>query len=132
MGLAVKHNPIALHSSWHLKEDFDVTVLENVANGTRQRTKKYGNVSDMRFTEKGRVDNKTDQVLMLLSTTTQKDDDPPFALQMAKLTYSGLRHDILAKLQKSLPQKRSFAQVARKSSSYVSSFFGQSLSHVCR
>ena len=130
--MTVKHNPIVLHSSWHLKEDFEVNVLENVAAGTRQRTKRYGSVSDMHFTEKGRVDNKTDQVLMLLSTTTQKEDDPPFGLQMAKLTYSGLRHDLLAKLQKALPPKPSFAQVARKSSSCVSSYFGQSLSHVCR
>ena len=130
--MAGKHNPIALHSSWHLKEDFDVTVLENVAVGTRQRTKKYGNVSDMRFTEKGRVDNKTDQVLMLLSTTTQKEDEPPFAFQVAKLTYTGLRHDLLAKLQKALPAKPTFAQLARKSTSHVSSFFAHSLSHVCR
>jgi hypothetical protein len=71
---------------------------------------------------------------MLLSTTTQKEDDPPFAfaLQVAKLTYSGLRHDLLAKLQKALPAKPTFAQLARKSSSHVSSFFAQSLSHVCR
>ena len=75
--MAGRHNPIALLSSWHLKDDFVFTVLENVAVGTRQRTKLYGNVSDMRFTEKGRVENKTDQVLLLLSTTTQNADDPP-------------------------------------------------------
>ena len=54
------------------------------------------------MTETGRVGNKTDQVLLLVSTTTQDADALPFALQVAKLNYSTFRRDLLGDVKKGL------------------------------
>ena len=95
-----------------MKGAFEVVVLEPLVEGARQRSKKYGQVSDMRFTEKGKVENKPEQVLMMLGTTAQEEDSAPLALQMAKLNYSGLRADLLKECKKGLPAKHSLIQLA--------------------
>ena len=115
-----KSDPRALLRSWQLREDFEVVVHEEVKPGARQRSKKYGRAQDMHMTETGRVGNKTDQVLLLVSTTSQDADALPFALQVAKLNYSTLRRDLLADVKKGLDEKPSLGQLASKPCSIVS------------
>ena len=103
--MAGKANPSALLLSWQLRDDFEVIVHEEVKHGQRQRSKKHGRAQDIRITEKGRVGNMTDQVLLFVSTTSQDADAPPFALQLLKLNYSALRHDLLAEVKKGLDKK---------------------------
>ena len=73
--MAGKANPSGLLLSWHLQDAFEVVIQEAVKPGARTRTKKHGTVQNMRITEKGKVENKTDQLLMLVSTTTQESKE---------------------------------------------------------
>jgi hypothetical protein len=107
--MAGKANPSALLLSWHLQEAFEVVIHEAGKPGARPRTKRHGQAQNMRITEKGKVENKTDQLLMLLTTTTQDAKEAPYALQFAKLTWSGLRPDAV---KKGLPNKPTPMQVA--------------------
>ena len=75
---------------------------------------------NMRITGKGKVENKTDQLLMLLATTTQEAKEAPYALQFAKLTWSGLCPDLVEAVKKGLPNKPTPTQVASKPCSLVS------------
>ena len=75
--MAGKANPSALLLSWHLQDAFEVVIHEDVKAGQRVRKKKHGQVQIMRITEKGKVENKTDQVLWMVSTTTQDEGDAP-------------------------------------------------------
>lgn len=118
--MAGKANPSTLLLSWQLLNGFDVIIHEEPKAGARQRSKRLGQLLDMRITEKGRVENKTDQVLVLVSTKSQNDDDPPFALQMAKLNYAALHPDLLAAVKKGQVKKPSLVQLASKSCSNVS------------
>ena len=68
-----------------------------------------------------KVENKTDQLLMLVSTTTQDAKEAPYALQFGKLTWSGLRPDLLEAVKKGLVSKPTPKQVASKLCSHVSS-----------
>ena len=94
--MAGKANPSTLLLSWHLQEAFEVVFQEDVKADQRVRRKKHGQVENMRITEKGKVENQTDQVLLMGSTTTQDDDEAPSALQAGKLTWSELRLALLA------------------------------------
>ena len=109
-----KADPSALLLKWKLTEGFEVVVCQAVAAGARPKLKKYGTVVDIRDTEKGKVENKTDQVLMLLTTSMMKDDAPPYALQVALLDFKGLDKDILTAYHKKLPATPTLIQIARK------------------
>ena len=76
--------------------------------------KKYGTVVDIRDTEKGKVENKSDQVLMLITTTTMKENAQPLALQVALLDFKGLDKDIITAYNKKLPASPTLIQIARK------------------
>ncbi len=114
-----KSNPSALLLSWHLQGAFEVVFQEDAKPNQRVRKKKHGQLQSMRVTEKGRVENKTDQVLMMLTTTTQDDGDAPFALQVAKLNWLELRHDLLVDLKKGLQKQPTLVQLASKLCSIV-------------
>ena len=118
--MAGKANPSALLLSWHLQDAFEVVIHEAGKAGARARTKRHGQVQSMRITEKGKVENKTDQVLLLLTTTTQDEKEAPYALQAAKMTWSELRPDLVAGVKKGLPTKPTLMQVASKPCSLVS------------
>ena len=113
-------NPSALLLSWTLQEPFDVVINEAGKPGARPRTKRHGQAQNMRITEKGKVENKTDQVLLLLTTTTQDKKEAPYALQAAKMTWTELRPDLVAAMKKGLPNKPTLTQVASKPCSLVS------------
>ena len=119
--MAGKANPSGLLLSWHLQDAFEVVIQEAAKSGARTRTKKHGTVQNMRITEKGKVENKTDQLLMLVTTTTQDAKEAPYALQFGKLTWSGLRPDLLEAVKKGLVSKPTPKQVASKLCSHVSS-----------
>ena len=61
--MAGKANPSGLLLSWHLQDAFEVVIQEATKSGQRVRTKRHGTVQNMRITEKGKVENKTDQVI---------------------------------------------------------------------
>jgi hypothetical protein len=113
--MAAKANPLALLSNWKLQGAFDLAVLQAPAsNGARSKTKLLGTVANVAHTAKGKVENKTDQVLFLLHTTKQEEAEAPYSLQVAKLDLSSLRSDLLAEYKKGLPAKPSLSQIARK------------------
>lgn len=112
--MANKSDPSALLLQWRLVRAFEVVVVETSRPNTRVKTKNLGTVSVMRDTNKGKVDNKTDQTLMLLSTTTQAEIAAPYALQVSLLDYSGLNSDLLASYRKGLPPSPTLLQIARK------------------
>ncbi len=111
--MASKSNPSCLLLQWRLVRAFEVVVVEGPRPGSRSMTKNRGTVSVMRDTNKGKVDNKTDQTLMLLSTTTQAEIAAPYALQASLLDYSGLKKDLLASYRKGLPASPTLLQIAR-------------------
>ena len=119
--MAGKANPSGLLLTWHLQDAFEVHIQEAGKPGARVRKKSHGTVQSMRITEKGKVENKTDQLLMLLTTTTQDAKAAPYALQFGKLTWSGLRPDLLEAVKKGLVSKPTPKQVASKLCSHVSS-----------
>ena len=94
----------------HLQDAFEVVFQEDVKAGARVRKKKHGQVQNMQITENGKVENKTDQVLLMVSTTTQDDERPFYALQARKLTWSELRPDLLAAVKKGLPKQPTLTQ----------------------
>ena len=61
-----KSNPSALMLKWQLVDGFDVLFVQPPKNGGRIVKKKMGTVVEMKDTEKGKVENKTDQVLMFM------------------------------------------------------------------
>ena len=97
-----------------------MTVTEESTTGGRPKTKRYGVVTEMRDTEKGKVGNKTGQVLMLITTNQQKEGAPPYALQARLLEFKGLDSDVLASYKKDLPVKPSLIQTSRKQALSVS------------
>ena len=117
--MAGKANPSGLLLSWHLQEAFEVVFHEPTKSGQRTRTKRHGTVQSMRITEKGKVENKTDQLLMLVTTSTQDAKEAPYALQAAKLTWSELRPDLVAAVKKGLVNKPPLTQLASKPCSLV-------------
>ena len=97
-----------------------MTVTEESTTGGRSKTKRMGVVTEIRDTEKGRVGNKTGQVLMLISTNKQEVGDPPYALQAKLLEFKGLDSDVLASYKKDLPVKPTLIQTSRKHALSVS------------
>jgi len=112
--MASKANPAALLKGWRLLKGFELVVLEAQTKSSRGKTKSMGTVSEMRDTEKGKVELKTDQVLMLLNTTSQEENAAPYALQVSLLDYTRLNSDLLSAVRKGLPANPSLIQVARK------------------
>ena len=78
-----RSDPSTLLNTWTLQRGFEMTVTEESTTGGRAKTKRYGVVTEMRDTEKGKVGNKVDQVLMVLTTTTQEDGAPPYPSSVA-------------------------------------------------
>ena len=97
-----------------------MTVTEESTTGGRAKTKRYGVVTEMRDTEKGKVGNKTGQVLMLITTNKQDAEAPPYALQAKLLDFKGLDSDLLASYRKDLPSKPTLIQTSRKHALCVS------------
>ena len=93
------NNPATLLLKWRLIEGFDALV-EEPAKAGKSRSKKLGTVVTMADTQKGKVEGKTDVVLMLLTTNKQDEDDPPYALQVSLLDYSQLNSDLLSQVKK--------------------------------
>ena len=100
--MASRADPSALLLRWKLTEGFEVVVCQAVAAGARPTLKKYGTVVDIRDTEKGKVENKSDQVLMLITTSTMSKSAQPLALQVALLDFKGLNTDIITAYNKKL------------------------------
>lgn len=112
--MASKANTSTLLNAWKLQGAFELAVVQSPAGTQRTKTKLMGTVIDIRDTEKGRVEGKTDQVLMLLQTSKQDEGEPAYALQVALLDYSGLSKDLLTAFRKGLLGKPSLIQIARK------------------
>ena len=112
--MASRADPSALLLRWKLTEGFEVVVCQPVTKEARPKLKKYGTVVDIRDTEKGKVENKSDQVLMLITTTTMKENAQPLALQVALLDFKGLDKDIITAYNKKLPASPTLIQIARK------------------
>ena len=111
--------PDALLFRCHLHDASAAVFQAEVTASQRTMRKKHGTVQNMRITEKGKVENKTDQLLMLVTTTTQDAKEAPYALQAAKLTWSELRPDLVAAVKKGLVNKPSLMQLASKPCSLV-------------
>lgn len=109
-----KADPSSILLRWRMTDGFQVAFYQPVPTGARPKLRKMGTAVDIRDTEKGKVENKSDQVLMLLTTSTMKEHAPPYALQVALLDFSGLDKDILAAYHKKLPAKPTLIQIARK------------------
>ena len=75
--MAAKADPSALLKSWRLSKGFELSVVNAPTKNAREKIKRLGTVTEMRDTEKGRVELKTDQVLMLLNTSTQEEHAAP-------------------------------------------------------
>ena len=129
--MAAKADTSALLLPWKLQGPFDLVVIQAAPSGGRTKNKLMGTVSDIHDTEKGRVENKTNQVLMLLQTTKQAEHAAPYALQVANLDFSGLRKDLLTEYKKKLPDKPSLIQIARKTT-FQSLVYASQQSHVLR
>ena len=89
-------------------------MTEESTTGGRAKTKRMGVVTAIRDTEKGKVGNKTGQLLMLISTNKQDAEAPPYALQAKLLDFKGLDSDLLASYKKDLPSKPTLIQTSRK------------------
>ena len=76
----VHARPDALLFRCHLHDASAAVFQADVTANQRVRKKKHGHLQKMRITEKGKVQNKTDQVLLMVSTTTQDEGEAPFAL----------------------------------------------------
>ena len=96
-------NPSALLLKWKLVEGFEMVFIQPPKGTGRGKTRKMGTVANIRDTGKGKVDNRTDQVLMLVTTTTMEENEAPYALQVALLDFKGLHKDILAMYNRKLP-----------------------------
>ena len=107
-------NPATLLLKWRLIEGFDARVEEPATKPGKSRSKKLGTVVTMADTQKGKVEGKTDVVLMLITTNKQDEDDPPYALQVSLLDYSQLNSDLLSQVKKGLAADATPIQVARK------------------
>lgn len=112
--MAAKHDPSTLLCNWALRDGFEVVVTEPTPVSGRVKTKRLGVVTEMRDTEKGKVGNKTGQVLMLISTNRQDEVAPPYALQAKLLDFKGLHSDLLSSYKKDLPTRPTLIQMARK------------------
>ena len=113
---AAKHDPRYLKNDWELKEGFELVSVEP-STGGRTKRKVLGQVVTWRDTEKGKVDNKQDQVLCLLTCSMQEENAPPYALQAKKLDYSKLTVGLLKDVKKGLDAKPTPIAISRKSSS---------------
>ena len=118
--MAAKANPTCLLHSWQLRKGFEVVVVEPGTKGARPKSKNYGTVTDMAYTEKGTVQNKRDQCLLKVHTSQQEERAAPFALQMALLDYKTLNTDLLTAVNAGMPHKPTAMQLARKQPDYVS------------
>ena len=112
--MASRADPSALLLRWKMTEGFEVAVCQPVKADARPKLKKYGTVVDIRDTEKGKVKNKSDQVLMLITTSTMSKSAQPLALQVALLDFKGLDKDIITAYNKKLPASPTLIQIARK------------------
>lgn len=119
---AAKPDPRALHHTWELKGEFELVFVEP-PKGARTKRKPMGQVVTWRDTEKGKVDNKVDQVLCFLTCSTQDQDAAPFALQARKLDYSKLSPSILKEVKKGLTASPTLIQISRKPCSAVTVLF---------
>ena len=113
---AAKHDPRYLKNDWELKEGFELVSVEP-STGGRTKRKVLGQVVTWRDTEKGKVDNKQDQVLCLLTCSMQEENTPPYALQAKKLDYSKLTVGLLKDVKKGLDIRSTPIAISRKSSS---------------
>ena len=129
--MAAKANPSALLKSWRFSKGFELMVVEAPTKNTREKIKRLKTVTEMRDTEKGRVELKTDQVLMLLNTSTQEENAAPYSLQVCLLDYKALNTDLLASIRKGLPAAPSLIQVARKHPAFAT-VLHTSVCDVCR
>ena len=89
-------------------------MVDASTKNSRVKNKSLGTVTEMRDTEKGRVELKTDRVLMLLNTSTQEENAVPYSLQVSLLDYKGLNSDLLSAVRKGLPVTPTLIQVASK------------------
>ena len=81
--MGAKTDPVAVLLKWLLREEFEPVFGQATGENKRPEMKLMGTVTDVRHTEKGMVERKSDQVIFVISTSTQAALDPLYALQAA-------------------------------------------------
>ena len=67
-----KMDPSTLPHKWSLRGGFELVVFEKTKKESRTKVKVLGTVTEMGHTTKGKVENKADQVIMMLKTNHQE------------------------------------------------------------
>ena len=109
-----KMDPSTLPLKWTLRHGFELVVHEPTKKGTRPKVKMLGTVTEMGHTTKGKVDNKADQVIMMLKTNHQEEDAAPYGLQLLLMDFKDLNSDLKSAYYKNLPASPTLAQSACK------------------
>ena len=109
-----KMDPSTLPLKWTLWGGFELVVHEPTKKGARQKVKKLGTVTEMGHTTKGKVENKADQVIMLLKTNKQEADEAPYGVQLLLMDIKDLNSDLKTAYSKNLTASPTLAQVASK------------------
>ena len=109
-----KMDPSTLPHKWALRGGFELVVFEKTKKDTRTKVKVLGTVTEMGHTTKGKVENKADQVIMMLKTNKQEADDAPYGVQLLLVDFKDLNSDLKAAYNKGLAASPTLPQVASK------------------
>ena len=109
-----KMDPSTLPHKWSLRGGFELLVYDKNKKEGRSKAKNYGTVTEMGHTTKGKLDNKADQVFMMLKTNKQEEDDAPYGVQLLLMDIKELNSDLKSAYNKNLPASPTLLQVASK------------------
>ena len=70
-----KMDPSTLPHKWSLQGGFELLVYDKNKKEGRSKAKNYGTVTEMGHTTKGKLENKADQVFLMLKTNKQEADE---------------------------------------------------------
>jgi len=109
-----KMDPSTLPHKWSLRGGFELVVFEKTKKESRTKVKVLGTVTEMGHTTKGKVENKADQVFMLLKTNKQEADEAPYGVQLLLMDIKDLNSDLKTAYNKNLTASPTLAQIASK------------------
>ena len=109
-----KMDPTTLPHKWSLRGGFELVVFEKTKKDARTKVKVLGTVTEMGHTTKGKVENKADQVIMMLKTNKQEADEAPYGVQLLLMDIKDLNSDLKTAYHKNLTASPTLAQVASK------------------
>lgn len=93
-----RYDPTYLECKWRLTNEWEISGRYTTSNGGRSKSKRLGQVVDVSYSSKGKVNGKTDIPILVIQTSQQDSGDPSFAFQVTLLNYDGLSPALQSKM----------------------------------